>query len=130
MIGSKLPHQSEPIEKLRDRWHDAVSFAVEAEKCKADPDNAYIPSQHRRHVFDFDDGLRLVVSRDRVAERQCLHVSASGTDKFLKKYQGRPKAAALRIAGAVQLIGGAAVANPPGHENHRATGVIDFLCDL
>jgi len=133
MIGTKLPHQPESIDQMRARWDDAVSFCVDAEKIYDDPQTAYVPSQHRRHVFDFDDGVRLIVSRDQFHGEEKLHVSVSVTTEFNAKWSRSAKGAAeclMRITEAVQSIGGKDVDRRPDHEAMRANGIIDFFWDL
>jgi hypothetical protein len=73
----RLPHQPEPVESMRARWHKAVEFAVDVEKAVADPGRAYIPSKHRRHVFDTDGGIRMIASRDKYKADgwEAIHVS-------------------------------------------------------
>jgi hypothetical protein len=35
------------------------------------------PGEQRRHVFDFEDGMRIIASRDTIIGRHFLHASAS-----------------------------------------------------
>jgi hypothetical protein len=39
-------------------------------------------SRDRTHVFDFEDGMRMVVSIDEVVESRFMHVSASGSPEY------------------------------------------------
>jgi hypothetical protein len=70
-----LPHAPEPLEALRARLPDALAPvydpALVARGLQA------CPGGQRRHVFDAEDGLRLIVSRDRLGGAAHLHVSAS-----------------------------------------------------
>lgn len=71
-----LPWQSEPLESLRARYPAAL-----AEVC--DVESALLglvlrPGEQRRHVLDHPDGVRLIVSRDRLpGGRVWTHLSAS-----------------------------------------------------
>ena len=129
MIGSRLPNQPEPVEKLRARWPEALRFTVDAGKIKENPDKAYIPSQHRRHVFDFDGGLRIIVSRDICNDDEMLHVSASATKEWADQWPTL-RDVLMRITDAIQSIGGKDVERAPDHEVFRDSGIIDFLWDL
>lgn len=70
------PHQPETLIDAQRRYPAAVAEVYDVESIKlgtVDP-----PSRHRRHVFDFADGLRLIISRERYEDgRLLVHVSAS-----------------------------------------------------
>lgn len=74
-----LPLEPEPIEVLRARFGDALRRSYGPQEIERDPE-ADGPGLHREHVFDFTDGLRLIVSYDHLDQSQpepILHVSAS-----------------------------------------------------
>jgi hypothetical protein len=64
----KLPNEPETVDAARARYPDAVAYAFTHEA-------------RRRHTFDFDDGLRLIVSHERFAapygSSDAIHISAS-----------------------------------------------------
>jgi hypothetical protein len=66
-----LPHQRETMEAAKARVATALEPLWNAAKmnrqCRKDP-QADTPGKHRRHVFDFADGLRLIVSRDELPQ--------------------------------------------------------------
>lgn len=70
----KLPFEPRPLDELRARYPAAVERVFDYRFGFP----AVWPSQLRAHVFDFEDGLRVMVSRDREEEDGTyLHVSAS-----------------------------------------------------
>lgn len=92
-----LPIVPEPDDQLRARYSAALERVFE-------PCPSPRPAELREHVFDFADGIRLVVSRDRVADPRFigiyLHISASLVPKsevynHLLKQQHNSPAAAL-----------------------------------
>lgn len=79
------------------------------------------PSSKRKHIFDFFDGCRLVISRERVAVGNILHVSASfrkgyGNDNMdfeerlelivlrVNELRGEPLTGAVRIVSFEDII--------------------------
>ena len=70
-----IPFEPELVETMRLRYKDAVRDVVDIQKIaqkQIEP-----PSLNRKHVFDFYDGLRLIISRDGDGARVFLHFSAS-----------------------------------------------------
>ena len=75
-----VPIKPEPVEALRARYAEAVAAVVDEESIRLGL--AVPPSSKRQHVFDFEDGVRLIVSQDKPG---ILHISASveaGTQTF------------------------------------------------
>jgi len=70
-----LPINIEPFETLRRRFSEAVKNSYDTLKIAANPKDR--PGQKPEHVFDFDDGIRLIISRDRFNEKEVLHFSGS-----------------------------------------------------
>jgi hypothetical protein len=70
-----LPYHPEPLEALQARYPKALEPIFDVRDWR--PGWPVPVSWQRRHVFDHDDGLRLIVSRDRLADAVRLHVSAS-----------------------------------------------------
>jgi hypothetical protein len=96
-----LPIEPEPLAAMKARFHLAVSEPVDTDKVS----KGVIPppSRDRRHVFDFEDGMRMVVSVDRVIDEEFLHVSASGDEKYAKSikdegFEGLVEDVLLRVA--------------------------------
>lgn len=56
-----LPFQPEPIDSLRARYQDALVEVFDGELIALG--TIVKPGYHRRNVFDFDDTLRLIISR-------------------------------------------------------------------
>lgn len=79
--SERIPTQTEEPDSMKARLAQAFHPLVRVEM-GADGLPPYRPGQHRRHVFDFPDGLRLIVSRDdldpwQFVKGEVLHVSAS-----------------------------------------------------
>jgi len=70
-----LPFQPEPEIVLKARYEDAVRDLVDIRELEKKPEKR--PGIHRKHVFDFYDGLRLIVSRDTDGDDVFTHYSAS-----------------------------------------------------
>jgi len=70
-----LPFEPEPLESLRARYSEAVKGITNPKVVERNPSRA--PSKKRKHVFDFEDGLRLVVSVDQYQGVRVTHYSAS-----------------------------------------------------
>ena len=75
-----LPVEVQTLEQMRARFHLAVDEPVVTSEVEEGLRPA--PSRDRRHVFDFKDGMRLVVSVDRVIDQDYLHASASGDEHY------------------------------------------------
>jgi hypothetical protein len=74
-----LPFKPETIEDLRARYQSALTTIFDIAEIEA---GGVRPGQLRRHVFDCEDGIRLLISRDRdsrnaATSKPALHVSAS-----------------------------------------------------
>lgn len=68
-----LPFKPEPIEKLRERYPAAIKDVFDAREGTPSPR----PGELRANVFDFHEGLRLIISMDRVQDDiTLLHLSA------------------------------------------------------
>lgn len=75
----RLPFQPEPIASMRARYPAARKTLYVQEDVAAGRQVA--PSGLRQHVFDFEDGLRLIISRDRdPTGLVVMHLSASAQD--------------------------------------------------
>jgi len=71
-----IEYSPEPLTALRARYPRALEFLYD---CAAVRDGGAItPGEVAANVFDFDDGLRLIVSRERLPEGvETVHLSAS-----------------------------------------------------
>lgn len=79
-----LPFEPEPTELLRLRYADAVKDVIDINRVAKKL--VLPPSKFRKHVFDFDDGLRIIVSRDSDGLRTFLHFSASVSPDSPKQF--------------------------------------------
>jgi hypothetical protein len=77
-----VPFEPQTLDELKARFHEAVSGVVDTDEIRRGLRPP--PSREPKHVFDFDDGLRLIVSVDRVMDEEFLHVSASSNDDYKK----------------------------------------------
>jgi hypothetical protein len=74
-----LPFEPETIERLRARYPKAIKSIWHADEVTTN----HHPGGHREHVFDFESGLRLLISRDILADEEPLiHISASWHHSF------------------------------------------------
>lgn len=71
-----LPWQPESIAMLSKRFPKALEQTFEVENIVGD-DNSDRPGKHRENVFDYQDGVRLIVSKDRFNGNLFLHFSGS-----------------------------------------------------
>jgi len=70
-----VPTAPEPLDALRARYPRALEYVYHADKVRA---GGIGPGEVAANVFDFEDGLRLIVSRERLPDgRLVLHVRAS-----------------------------------------------------
>lgn len=78
-----LPFKPEPNEQLQARYAAAVMITYVAA-----PNMKNRPGENPENVFDFQDGIRLIVSKDLILEKEILHFSGSiHTQDFIgKKY--------------------------------------------
>lgn len=68
-----IPFEPESIEKLKERLPKALEKIWKVTNPMPDR-----PGLHREHVFDFESGIRLLISRDQLKrEKPEIHVSAS-----------------------------------------------------
>lgn len=81
-----LPIKPETMQQMKARFGKAIAEPVDAEAVIKGVTSA--PSSNRDHVFDFEDGMRLCVSVDRVLDTEFLHVSASGSDEYQQTIKG------------------------------------------
>lgn len=70
-----LPFVPEPLETLRVRYPVALRDLIEIDSVLQG--TQLRPGEQRTHVFDCEDGLRLIVSRDDLGMGPVLHLSAS-----------------------------------------------------
>jgi len=68
--GPTIPYESESTESLKARVAEALKEPyIVGERPR--------PGEQRKHVFDFEDGLRLIVSREQAGLTVVMHISAS-----------------------------------------------------
>ena len=66
---------SEPLDSLRARYAKALEFVYDVQ---AIVDGGIHPGECAANVFDFEDGLRFIISRERTEDGEVMiHVSAS-----------------------------------------------------
>lgn len=69
----------EPLEKLKARFHQAIDIVwVMAENMKD------VPSNNREHVFDCDDGIRLVISTNKIQQEENIYFQGSVNEIHFK----------------------------------------------
>lgn len=70
-----IAYDPQPLDQLRARYFEALKPLVDVAAVMADENLS--PGKRDLHVFDFEDGLRLIVSRDTNTGNVWLHFSAS-----------------------------------------------------
>ena len=76
-----LPVEPETLAELKVRFPQAVESVIYIEKVRSGEQVS--PSTLREHVFDFPDGMRMIVSREDLGDGNVFyHASASGTEKY------------------------------------------------
>ena len=69
--------KAETISSLSDRLPDALIDLWDADSFI---DGGPVPGANRQHVFDFDDGLRMIINREIQNKKETFHISASPQD--------------------------------------------------
>ena len=89
-----LPFEPESIESLKARYPEAMKDTYDPNDIKDDPTQS--PGKQRKHVFDFEDGLRLIASRDQMKESELdpiTHYSVSVVESICNVNQFKDLAA-------------------------------------
>jgi hypothetical protein len=81
-----ISHTPQTFEEMKARFHLAVDEPVDTGKVAQNLIPA--PSKDPKHIFDYSDGMRLIISTDRVIDTNFLHISASGNDKYVTSIKG------------------------------------------
>ena len=80
-----LPFEPQEMKDMVTRYHEAVATTNDIELIQAG--KAPVPSKDRKHVFDFQDGMRIIVSVDNLRSDVVLHVSCSVREEFINGYK-------------------------------------------
>lgn len=95
-----VPYTTETLAELQARYPRALEFVFDQEAIQNQ--GAIRPGEVAAQVFDFEDGLRMIVSREQEADgKLLLHLSASFrnecamADKFLGRLRKVSRSAAL-----------------------------------
>lgn len=75
-----LPFEPEDMALMKKRFIKALEHPIDAVLVYAGQQKA--ASSRREHVFDFPDGMRMVISVDIIEKGKYLHISASGTEEY------------------------------------------------
>lgn len=82
-----IPFKAESDKQLRDRFQEAIDFTWDARHIQDNPVEADRPGLHRKHVFDFRTGWRLIISKERLPTWEVvLHFSTSYIHKHPAGY--------------------------------------------
>jgi hypothetical protein len=79
---NELSFQPETIEDMKRRFPLAIAESILVSDIVSGKILPIIDD--RSHVFDFSDGMRLIVSRDKLKKEEILHISATGDSDYLK----------------------------------------------
>lgn len=70
-----IQFKPEPLGSLKSRFKEALIDSYCVANVKENPEER--PGDKPRHVFDFEDGIRLIVSRDVIKSQEVIHFSGS-----------------------------------------------------
>lgn len=71
---SNLLFQPEPVERLRARFLACLNPVYTLDLVRAGYPKA---NEHRKHLFDYEDGTRLCITHEQLGQRLYLHVTGS-----------------------------------------------------
>lgn len=119
-----LPFAKETMQQLKDRFNKALEKVWDVDAIAIDPEKIDRPAQHREHVFDFEDGIRLIISKDKTDGNLFIHISGSS---LIKKISDKEMLEEL-IKKLVELNGSAF--NVEGMASVTPGGIIHFLLPI
>jgi hypothetical protein len=70
-----VPFKAEPLKDLQARYPQALDFVYDSDAMR--DSNAIRPGEVAAQLFDFEDGLRLLISLERRPQGTVLHLSSS-----------------------------------------------------
>lgn len=70
-----LPFQPEPAEALAERFKASIERVYDAEMIANGKSDR--PGEHRENIFDFEDGFRIIISKEKANGCLFLHASIS-----------------------------------------------------
>ena len=73
-----LEFKAEKVKQLKGRFKAGMERVWDPDTMK--DDKADRPGLHRENVFDFEDGTRLIASKDQIDGKLFLHISGSYND--------------------------------------------------
>jgi hypothetical protein len=92
----------QPLETLKDRFYDAIkrSFSVQKVIDKVEERPGSLPE----HVFDFEEGIRIIISRDRYKEKEVIHFSASLLGNYITDTRIPPRLQIAKFLGEATVL--------------------------
>jgi len=70
----------EPFEKLKARFNKSLEIVYSTTVIAKDETQR--PGQKRENVFDFEDGVRLIIGREIIQAKEVIHISGSVSEKL------------------------------------------------
>jgi hypothetical protein len=105
MSDPSVPFNPEPMDRLQARYKDAIRELIDPRDILAKKRKP--PSSDARHVFDTEDGLRLIISLERMPDgRVVIHMSASFTGLAIGMNMSGAEEATHWIVSTFQQISG------------------------
>ena len=74
------PFNPQPLQLLKERYPKAVAVAYNVDKCIAE--QIIPPSKRPEHIFDTEEGIRIIISRDNKNGSEYIHFSGSFDDSY------------------------------------------------
>lgn len=70
-----IPFNPQPTEKLKSRYQEAIKSSYDVSAVTHGQIER--PGEKPQHVFDFENGIRLIISRDHYKGKEVIHISGS-----------------------------------------------------
>lgn len=84
------------MEALKEKYKNALSNPYSVDKVIEG--SQIRPGIKPEHVFDFENGIRLIISRDYHGGKEYIHISGSYDEKTYKGKVGAPLLARMRMS--------------------------------
>jgi hypothetical protein len=91
-----IPFSPQPIDRLKERFKTALSKSYSVSSVTDGKTER--PGTKPEHVFDFENGIRLIISRDYHNGEEYIHVSGSFDPGIYKRKVGSPLLIRMQMA--------------------------------
>lgn len=119
-----IPFSPQPFQVLKERFYKCLIQSWNVENVSKNPNER--PGNQQQYVFDFEDGIRLIVSRDHYKGKEVIHVSASVDHKLYDM----ARASTLLTDMYHKFMGLSGIKTPPEHFFFSEKGVPHWLIEF